>query len=88
MQACIYIRVGDILPFITNSTLSNVPANSSNGVNRCVIYNDTQNLPRQWFLLHLECLWNGRSLAAGVGSGRKVRGSNMLTEGHHYACPV
>ena len=87
MLACIYIKAGVILPIITNPTLSNV-LNSSNGVNRCVIYNDTQNLPRQWFLLHPECLWNGRSLAAGVGSGRKVRGSKMLPEGHHYACSV
>lgn len=32
-----------------------------------------RNLPWQWIPLYPECLCNGSSLAAGFGSGRKVR---------------
>lgn len=37
-----------------------------------VVYPD-RNLPWQWLPLYPEFLWNGSSLAAGFGSGRKVR---------------
>ena len=33
----------------------------------------TGSCPVQWIPLYPECLWNGSCLAAGFGSGRKVR---------------
>lgn len=39
----------------------------------CLFFFFYRKLPRQWIPLYPECLWNGSSLAAGFGSGRKVR---------------